>query len=233
MRARRLWVKPVIGSLAVLLAGSKGYADTLHLRNGRSIEGIIKRQDDQSIELEVSGGTVTFKRSEVGSMDSASGQRHDELRVQWERQNRLAYEQSLAQKLKDSEVNKIDYSADESRITVNAVLNGKVEVTLVLDTGAAMVTLQPSIAKKLGLVFPAIERQFKAIVADGREVPVEYAVLDRMSVAGMDVPGVEVAVMKQEVDHEHLQDGLLGMSFLKQFNFKIDRRSGKLILERI
>jgi clan AA aspartic protease (TIGR02281 family) len=210
-------------------------ADTLHLVNGRTISGLIKRQTAQEVELEVSGGSVTFKRNEVESIELSSADETRRMRDQWGRQQRAAYERSLEQQRKEAAGPQgFDVSEkNPNTIVVTAVLNGKLTVTLVLDTGAGLVVLQPSVARNLGLDYEKKGLDITSIVADGREIKEKYMVLDRMATAGMEASEVGVAIMTEEVDREHFYDGLLGMSFLKKFNFKIDYRNKKLILEAL
>ncbi|MFH1398429.1 MAG: hypothetical protein ABIH27_07770 [Candidatus Omnitrophota bacterium] len=54
-----------------------------------------------------------------------------------------------------------------------------------------------------------------------------------MTVQGVEAKEVDAAVLLDEVAGIKFKDGLLGMSFLKKFNFKIDQANNRVILERL
>jgi len=105
---------------------------------------------------------------------------------------------------------------------VNVLLNDKVEAKLHLDTGAWGILLSNEIAKKLSL-----GKVYKghSIVADGRKVLVTCFKLKSVSLNGNKVKNVEASYYNTP------GDGLLGMSYLKHFNFQIDTETDELILK--
>ena len=70
-------------------------------------------------------------------------------------------------------------------------------------------------------------------MADGKQINAKQIVLDSIKVENVEAQGVEAAIILDEISDAGLQDGLLGMSFLKKFNFKVDQRNKKLILEKL
>jgi len=116
-----------------------------------------------------------------------------------------------------------------SSITVDALLNGLINVKLVLDTGASLVLISKKIADKLGLKLDKSQPTFFIILADGRKVEADPVVLESVKVADAEVKNVRAAVLERRQAAE--EDGLLGMSFLSNFIVKIDPKSNKLILE--
>jgi clan AA aspartic protease (TIGR02281 family) len=71
------------------------------------------------------------------------------------------------------------------------------------------------------------------IVADGRRIKAKMVVLDSVGVQDSEVKNIEAAILSEKETASIPEDGLLGMSFLKKFNFKIDQKNDKLILEKL
>jgi predicted aspartyl protease len=53
-----------------------------------------------------------------------------------------------------------------------------------------------------------------------------------VKVENVEAEDVPAAVLTEAITRPGYEDGLLGMSFLNRFTFKVDYNSGKLILER-
>ena len=47
---------------------SQASADTLFLKNGRSIDGLIKKEDVDNVELEISFGSMKFSKKQIDSI---------------------------------------------------------------------------------------------------------------------------------------------------------------------
>ena len=56
----------------ILCAASLAHADTVNLKNGGSVSGIIEKEDDKSVEVNTGFGTVTFKRREIKNIERSS-----------------------------------------------------------------------------------------------------------------------------------------------------------------
>jgi clan AA aspartic protease (TIGR02281 family) len=209
------------------------YADVLGLKNGRSIEGIIRKEDAESIELEVGSGVVKFLKSEIADISRSSGAETDSLRNRWQK-NKLELDNKLAkQKLEDeAKPRKAAFSHDAAGITLGVTLNNKVKATMVLDTGASLILVTRAVAKKLGVNLDKLKPDIKVQVADGRTVDAARFILNSVKVENSEVENVEAAVLMDEKVDFKFADGLLGMSFLRNFNFKIDQKEKKLILEK-
>ncbi len=209
------------------------YADTVYLQNGRSIEGLISTEDENSIELEVGQGRIKFKKSEIAKIERSAPEESYAIREHWERQKIAAQERiSLKQREEELKPRKIEFSAASQSIIVKVTLNKKVEASLVLDTGASLVLLRKSIAEKLGIDLDRIEPNAKVILADGRQVNAKYTILESVKLENVEAKDVETMILTDEVANLNVHDGLLGMSFLKRFNFKIDQKEKKLTLEK-
>lgn len=215
-------------------------ADTIHLRNGRSIEGLIKKERGESVWLDIGFGTVKFRKEEIERIERSSPDEVSRIRKEWQRQRKLEEERWLkrereleeARRRKEFEPKEVKFSRDTEQIVVNALLNGKTKASLLLDTGASTILLSSRIAEELGLESQV--RRGKMVemkMADGRMVDARYVVLDSVDVEGAvarDV-GAVVLVDSSQMD---IHDGLLGMSFLNRFNFQIDTVNKKLILKK-
>lgn len=218
--------------LSLLFSCPVVYADTIFLKNGRTIEGVINKDEGDYIELEVCSGSVKFRRDEVEKVERSSEEQCTKIKLDWERQKQRHKETLLQQqKAEESRPRQVEFSQDSNSITLPVTLNRKVEATLVLDTGASIIMLSRNVAEKLGLDVDKLKPDAKVKLADGREVDAKRIVLENVKVQDVDADNVDATILLGDTGGP--ADGLLGMSFLKRFNFKIDHRQQKLILERL
>ncbi len=220
--------------ISVICCAAKLYADTIYLKNGRSIEGVVKNEGEDFVELEFFGGTVKFRRSEIESVKRAPEEDNDLIRDEWQRHKQEA-EKKLINKRREEEKKpkNVEFSSDGRGIVVPALINKKLEVNLILDTGASFVTLKKDIAEELGLDLDKITTETEMILADGSRTKAKLVVLDSLATQGVEVDKVEAVILTEELQKLDFGDGLLGMSFLKRFNFKIDQKEKKFILEKL
>jgi clan AA aspartic protease (TIGR02281 family) len=112
-------------------------------------------------------------------------------------------------------------------VVVEATLNRRLTVPLLLDTGADFTILTKQVAKDLRI--PAMERlpklQFRTA---GGAVNFPLTTLQSIRVGTAEVQDVNVAI---DVDG-HLPVGLLGMSFLRHFKVTVDQQRGQVQFER-
>jgi len=226
-------------------------ADTIYLKNGNSVEGLIIKEDNQSVELDVGFGTIIFDRQEIESIYKSSQEETAFLHREWRKQQEETKRQQLKRQQdllrarrkrrleaeKRLKLKELEYSQTREHIIVDALLNKKVKARLLLDTGATTVLLSSRIAKELGMETSGTKKETgKARMADGREVEVNYVVLESVNVQGVEAENVPAAVLLEETASDDTAlpyDGCLGMSFLNKFNFQIDSENKKLILERL
>ena len=105
---------------------------------------------------------------------------------------------------------------------------GRANVQLVLDTGAVLTTLVPSIAEAIGYsvatsIKPTVTR---TAAADERGYLVQ---LVELTTLGVTVPAVHVNV----ADLGYGVDGVLGMNFLLDFNLEIRPAERRILVEKI
>ena len=230
---------PIFIFLLVFIANAS--ADTIHLKNGRSMDGLITKETDEGVWLKIEFGKVKFGRKEIESIDRASPAENEAMRRQWQREREqedkvIAQEQQKkkkqeeARQKKELEPKEVEFSKERGQmIIVEALLNNKVKASLLLDTGASCILISNSIAKKLGIKKKGTIA--RVTVADGRTVKAIFIVLDSVNVQGVEAKNVEAAVLLGVKND--IKDGLLGMSFLKRFKFQIDTANNKLILEKL
>ncbi|MCX5704998.1 MAG: retropepsin-like aspartic protease [Candidatus Omnitrophica bacterium] len=209
------------------------HADMVYLKNGRAMEGVIKSEDSQGIELEISIGTVKFQKSEISRIEKSEGQ-DAALRSQWEKDKQVAEERR--QKIIEEEEKKpktVEFAKDKQSIIVDCLLDNKVSARLVLDTGATTVVLRNSVAQRLlGMNSGRFIPDMKVRLADGRIASAKFIIIGSLKVQDAEAKRVEACVLTSDVGGADMQDGLLGMSFLKNFKFTIDQENKKLILEK-
>jgi predicted aspartyl protease len=112
---------------------------------------------------------------------------------------------------------------------VDAVIVGptdSAEVTLILDTAAAMTTLVPSVAQSIG--YTSDLRLGWSITRTAAADERGYIVRSEVSTLGFTLPHRVVVA-----DLGYGIDGLLGINFLRQFNFEIRPAERRILVEKI
>jgi predicted aspartyl protease len=182
---------------------SPAWADTLVLKDGRSIDGIVEREDAESVDLHLGFGTMTFKKDEIAEIKRSGMDEHQKIWDEWNREKedlkkRLPEEERLrkerearedkireewAKQAREKEFGpkEIAVHADRGSIYVNVLLNGSVRANLVLDSGASIVMLSKRLAGELGMDLAKMEKG-TAKVADGRTVENALGVLESVRV---------------------------------------------------
>lgn len=109
---------------------------------------------------------------------------------------------------------------------VDAVLNERLRARLILDTGCSSTQISSDIAKKLGIKTRGADTVLCQL-ADGRTVSGRTVNIREIRLGRARVRNVKAIVL----DHEN-GTGLLGMSFLDNFIFKVDTERKELVLQR-
>ncbi len=110
---------------------------------------------------------------------------------------------------------------------VRARINRKQTARLLVDTGATSVQISQRLARRLGINIYEGEA-VKCTLADGSRVNGHIVTLKEVNLGGVRAKGVDAVVLDSGGDRDF--DGLLGMSFLENFQFRIDTREDLLIL---
>jgi clan AA aspartic protease (TIGR02281 family) len=116
-------------------------------------------------------------------------------------------------------------------LLVDAVLNGEVHASLMLDTGSPVVCLTADIAGKLGLDPDKMKDIEEIMVLNGKHKVVRVN-LKSVDLGGAEQENIPAVVMLDDdkTVADAFNDGLLGMSFLGKFYFTLDDKNGELIL---
>lgn len=225
-------------------------ADIVYLKNGKKMEGLIKEETDKYIKLELGFGTTKIFKSKIKGVSRSSDQEIDSLKQEWIVQNKervesqqkrreiqkattlLNNQPQIKKKIKEvvkkvSRSDIIKYIQRRNSIGVEAILNNKVKVQLIVDTGASDVFLRPYVKKKLGLGL--ITRKVPITLADGSRTDGEETTLKTVKVGNLTVKNIHAIFLSDAVGSS-TWDGALGMSFLEHFEVKIDAKNKKLIL---
>ena len=147
-------------------------ADTIHLKNGRQMTGIITRENPDSIELAIGIGTVKFYTNQIARVTRSAPEEAKAMADSWDAQSKQ--EAAGAEKEKDASLNprnEIKGARMGDHLLVNAVINSKVKARLLVDTGASIIMLSKIKAKELGIEIKDGEKaDAKLKLADGKEV---------------------------------------------------------------
>lgn len=248
-----------ISLVLILCAALPARADTVNLKNGGSVTGIIEKEDKRSVEVNTGFGTVTFKKAQIKNIERSSVEESCRMARKWEekrkklkskekefeeaRDNRFkgAYEnwmdnektKKLNEKAAAKQIN-IMREPGGKGIMVEVLLNNSVKVNLVLDTGASVIALSRKAGEELGIDLSDTKKNVMEMhLADGRRTMAKAIILDSVKIQELEVKNVTAVIMLDQVPAIGMTEGLLGMSFLGKFNIKTDLKNMKMILEKI
>jgi predicted aspartyl protease len=122
---------------------------------------------------------------------------------------------------------------DRELILVEAEVAGPTgrttEARLVLDTGAAATTLTPRVIEKVGYTRRDGFKRAKVHTAIGEEHGYWLRVAE-LTVLGVTTPNFALTVFL--LGHKDI-DGLVGMNFLRQFNFEVRPADRQILVELV
>lgn len=109
---------------------------------------------------------------------------------------------------------------------VEVLINGNIRADLIVDTGASMVILSNRLGERLGTLYNTNLPKMEFHTAGGK-VETPLFILDSLQLGDATVLNLEAST------NPNFQgmDGLLGMSFLGEFNVEMDRERSELILK--
>ena len=113
---------------------------------------------------------------------------------------------------------------------VDVVINGSVRARMVFDTGAALVIISQELSQKINQGDRGGDKRVKLRTAGG-DVEGRYTVIPRIELGSASRENVQAVINPQANVFKDF-DGLLGMSFLADFQVSIDHQGGKVILKR-
>ncbi|HUT89130.1 MAG TPA: retroviral-like aspartic protease family protein [Thermoguttaceae bacterium] len=119
-------------------------------------------------------------------------------------------------------------TAESGLLIVEATLCRHEKCFLIVDTGATVVSISPALVDAAGLS-DQLGKETEATLAGGIKIRGRELTIPQLSVLAMDAQDVKAVVLDES---EVGVDGLLGLSFLNRFDFRIDRsHPDKLILK--
>ncbi|MFN7730827.1 MAG: TIGR02281 family clan AA aspartic protease [Pirellula sp.] len=118
----------------------------------------------------------------------------------------------------------------KNTFTLRVTVNGEETVDMVLDSGAGIVLLPSETAKKLDIETTDASPDIQLVLADGRIVIAKRVSIPVVRVGRFEVNEVEAAILPPELVNA---EPLLGMSFLKNFQFKVDSEAKTLTMSEI
>lgn len=80
----------VLFGLALCLAGvGRVVADVIHLRNGKTLQGLVQEETPHSVTLSLGSGSITIRRSKIERVERNSANANARLREAWRRSHIL------------------------------------------------------------------------------------------------------------------------------------------------
>jgi Tfp pilus assembly protein PilF len=121
----------------------------------------------------------------------------------------------------------ITFPPGSTRIEVPVVINGRMQLPCIIDTGASMTLIPAWAAEMLGYRASATSEWIGVQTAGGpRRLP--YAALSRLEVQGLGVSNLPV--LFGDLPGYDANRGLLGMDFLRHFSMAVDHDLGRMTL---
>ncbi len=113
-------------------------------------------------------------------------------------------------------------------LTVNVRVNGSEPMTFLVDTGAALVSLKEATALRLGI---EIDPKLKARFQTANGIRIGFLItIDRMEIEGIEAKGVKGSILDEDFGGN--MEGLLGQSFLRKINARIDIEKKVMVIEQ-
>ncbi|MFH1846844.1 MAG: retropepsin-like aspartic protease [Candidatus Omnitrophota bacterium] len=194
----------------------------VELTNGGTIKGTLIREDEKGIVVDIGYGEVGMTRNEIKRIIRPEGADQKEV-VQLINKAKNQIEES--RELSKFE-HHVRYTGDQE-IIVEAFLNNKVRVSLLVDTGATTVVLSKETAKNLFAGEKGFSEKVEVKMADGGIKEAFRGKLRTITVGTAKAENIE-AIVTELGD----RDGVLGMSFLNRFHIKFDSGKKQLIIKQ-
>ena len=253
-------VHAALPSLVILIASlftvnAESRADTVYLKNGGRIEGIIKNENKARILIDIGFGTATLDKRKIKTIKRSTPQETQKFSQKWgqqqdrlialdeqfkrEREARftrasLVYSNELREKKRkeSSEGTVVQLiRAESDHLLVEALVNGRVKATFILDTGAPSVVISKKVGQDLGLDVSEANKDFREFGLAGQKCRGREVILESLAIENVELKNIQATLCIDDFEWPGLRDGLLGLAFLDQFNFKLDRKNLKLTLE--
>ncbi len=121
----------------------------------------------------------------------------------------------------------ITFPPGSTRVEVSVVVNGRMQLPFIIDTGASMTLIPAWAAETLGYRPQATSEWIRVQTAGGpRRLP--YASLSRIEIQGLGLSNLPV--LFGDLPGYDANRGLLGMDFLRHFSMAVDHDLGRMTL---
>jgi len=195
--------------------------------------GLLKKPATPLMHRNVSNSNQTGKPKIYSWIDDDGIKHFSNTKPEYNANNVKTKDEFVSDKLVASEIiarriNPIPSQSRTTRVVINQNrimapvrlgYNGaEVQTLLVLDTGATTTTIHREVSSQLNLWNT---KQSNSIVADGRTIPSEIAILDYIIVGPHKINNFKVTIIDYQGERRDSM-GLLGMNFLKIAPHKIN-----------
>lgn len=217
---------------------------------------MITKESGDSVELDIGCGTVVFNKKQIDKIYRSTPE--ESLRIQEEmemskellkakekefsaaREKRLHdYEEwvqeGLAKKREAAHaVNEVPLLKVENsnHIMVEALINGRANATLIVDTGAYDIVLTRKIGERLGINLSDNKNEMTEVHLTGRRRLAKSVLLKSVRIKDVEEKDLMAKVLLEDEDVLGLKDGLLGLVFLSRFDCMIDLNNMKMRLRK-
>lgn len=114
--------------------------------------------------------------------------------------------------------------------SVPVTINGEETIDMILDSGAGLVVLPDATAKKIDVVATEESPDIQLVLADGKIVVGKRVSIPAVRVGRFESEEIEAAILPPELTNA---EPLLGMSYLKNYQVKIDAEAKTLTMSEI
>ena len=121
-------------------------------------------------------------------------------------------------------------SDGNNTFTISVVVKGQSPVDMVLDSVASLISLPFKTAVAMGITPTDFDPDVTLVLADGRRIIAKRIIIPSVRVGKFEATQVEAAVLPEELTEA---EPLLGMSFLKNFQFSIDSNHQTLTMSKV
>jgi clan AA aspartic protease (TIGR02281 family) len=123
----------------------------------------------------------------------------------------------------------IKFEPGYSTPAVQVTLNNQLTQTMIVDSGASLVSLSWETARKLDLTPSANDKKVPIILADGKAVQCAIMTLKSVRVGVFKVENVPCVILPKSVKGSEL----LGVTFLRNFRYQMDLAAGEMHMSQL
>ncbi len=204
-------------------------ADTVYTRDKRTWQGLIIAENKHQVWLDLGFDIAIIKKEKIIRILRSDSQTAKNISAELKTKRQKRNQMLLS---RDQKPREVPFETFQGHILVQALLNGHVKSKLLLDTGSTFTFLSQEIASKLGIPNDNKGLAAQVMTSDGRSQKMLVSTLRTVRVGTAEARDVMVAILPKMREKTPFADGLLGVSFLSRYNFKIDYKRSKLILEQ-